>query len=72
MSIVTTAVLSMVLLTVTGKIDVRGEVMPPPTSQACYKTSVLTDIVQGFVTHATTPVVRRSLAVRALLIWALA
>jgi hypothetical protein len=32
MPIVTAAVLSMVLLTMTGKIDVRGEVMPPPMS----------------------------------------
>jgi len=32
MSIVTTVVLSMLLLTVTGKIDVRGEIMPPPMS----------------------------------------
>jgi hypothetical protein len=32
MSIVTAVVLSMLLLTVTGKIDVRGEVMPPPMS----------------------------------------
>jgi len=32
MSIVAAVVLSMLLLTVTGKIDVRGEVMPPPMS----------------------------------------
>ena len=30
MSIVTAVILSMLLLTVTGKIDVRGEVMPIP------------------------------------------
>jgi hypothetical protein len=32
MSIVTAVVLSIFLLTVTGKIDVRGEVMPAPMS----------------------------------------
>jgi len=32
MSVVTAVVLSTLLLTVTGKIDVRGEVMPPPMS----------------------------------------
>jgi hypothetical protein len=32
MPIVTAVVFSMLLLTVTGKIDVRGEVMPPPMS----------------------------------------
>jgi len=32
MSIVTAVILSMFLLTLTGKIDVRGEVMPPPMS----------------------------------------
>jgi hypothetical protein len=30
MSIVTAVILSLLLLTVTGKIDVRGEVMPAP------------------------------------------
>ena len=32
MFIVTAVVLSVLLLTVTGNIDVRGEVMPPPMS----------------------------------------
>jgi hypothetical protein len=32
MSIMSAVVLSMFLLTVTGKIDVQGEVMPPPMS----------------------------------------
>ena len=32
MSIVAAVILSMFLLALTGKIDVRGEVMPPPMS----------------------------------------
>jgi hypothetical protein len=32
MSIVTAVIFSVFMLTMTGKIDVRGEVMPPPMS----------------------------------------